>query len=170
MSNVKTCSDERPCINCFSDQGECLGPLTKEIPKVTDRLRSHCFDNDFESVLAQDAINETESLRQQLAECQATNGMLRGLVDQFLVENDTTEFGCACHPGEGYVCGTCRTFDRQLPLRQAIAIPNDATALNELIAEAENRTAEACAKVYLETYDLTDIADAVRSGAWREYK
>lgn len=21
----KKCSDERPCINCFSDQGECLG-------------------------------------------------------------------------------------------------------------------------------------------------
>lgn len=27
---IKQCSDERPCINCFSDQGECLGPYKKE--------------------------------------------------------------------------------------------------------------------------------------------
>ncbi|MEN6629792.1 MAG: hypothetical protein ABFC42_09115, partial [Sulfuricella sp.] len=34
----------------------------------------------------------------------------------------------------------------------------------------EQETAEACAKVYLNTYDLTDIADDIRSGAWKEYK
>lgn len=38
------------------------------------------------------------------------------------------------------------------------------------IEAIENRVAEACAKVYLETYDLTDIADDVRSGEWRKYK
>jgi hypothetical protein len=27
---IKQCSDERPCINCFSDQGKCLGPYKKE--------------------------------------------------------------------------------------------------------------------------------------------
>lgn len=114
---------------------------------------------------------EIESIRQQLAECQATNLQMRGLVDQFLVENDTTEFGCACHPGEGYTCGTCRTFDRQLPLREALALPNDATALNELIAErtktqkeyyesvfqdGANRIAELTAEVerLKENYDL----------------
>lgn len=26
-----TCTDERPCVNCFSDQGECLGPYVPEI-------------------------------------------------------------------------------------------------------------------------------------------
>jgi len=38
------------------------------------------------------------------------------------------------------------------------------------IEAIENRTAEACAKVYLETHDLTDIADGVRPGEWRKYK
>lgn len=88
--------------------------------------------------IGQDKIEdreEIEALHQQLAECQAANGKLRGFVERYLAENDTTEFGCTCHPGEGYICGTCRTFDRQLPLRQALALPNDATALNELIAE-----------------------------------
>lgn len=33
-----------------------------------------------------------------------------------------------------------------------------------------NETAEACAMVYLDTYDLTDIAEAIRSGAWKEFK
>lgn len=27
---IKQCSDERACINCFSDQGECLGSYKKE--------------------------------------------------------------------------------------------------------------------------------------------
>lgn len=35
--------------------------------------------------------------------------------------------------------------------------------------QIEHETAEACAKVYLNTYDLTDIADDIRSGKWREY-
>lgn len=38
------------------------------------------------------------------------------------------------------------------------------------IEAIENRVAEECAKVYLETYDLTDIADDIRSGKWRKYK
>ena len=37
-------------------------------------------------------------------------------------------------------------------------------------AQIEQETAEACARVYLDTYDLTDIAEAIRSGAWKEFK
>lgn len=37
-------------------------------------------------------------------------------------------------------------------------------------SQIEQETAEACAKVYLNTYDLTDIAEAIRSGAWKEFK
>ncbi len=29
MSETRTCSDERMCINCFADNGECLGPYKK---------------------------------------------------------------------------------------------------------------------------------------------
>lgn len=37
-------------------------------------------------------------------------------------------------------------------------------------SQIEQETAEACARVYLDTYDLTDIAEAIRSGAWKEFK
>ena len=145
---------------------------------LIDRLRNAASETERPIVSLEFlAANEIESLRQQLAECQATNLQMRGLVDQFLVENDTTEFGCACHPGEGYTCGTCRTFDRQLPLRQAIALPNDATALNELIAVVENRVAEACAKLIEDAYKSDvgkricgELSKELRSGEWRKYK
>ncbi|MCF3462813.1 hypothetical protein GTY70_02820 [Stenotrophomonas maltophilia] len=29
-SGVRTCGDERPCINCYSDQGDCLGPAPSQ--------------------------------------------------------------------------------------------------------------------------------------------
>ncbi len=32
----RTCSDERPCINCFSDQGDCLGPYKQKTHKEKD--------------------------------------------------------------------------------------------------------------------------------------
>ncbi|PJL77240.1 hypothetical protein B9Y88_15250 [Stenotrophomonas maltophilia] len=31
-SGVRTCGDERPCINCYSDQGDCLGPAPSQDP------------------------------------------------------------------------------------------------------------------------------------------
>lgn len=37
-------------------------------------------------------------------------------------------------------------------------------------SKIEQETAEACAKVYLNTYDLTDIAEDIRNGAWKEFK
>ena len=30
----RTCTDERPCVNCFADQGECLGPCTRPVPEI----------------------------------------------------------------------------------------------------------------------------------------
>lgn len=29
-SGARTCGDERPCINCYSDQGDCLGPAPSQ--------------------------------------------------------------------------------------------------------------------------------------------
>lgn len=28
---TRTCSDERPCINCYADQGDCLGPAPETV-------------------------------------------------------------------------------------------------------------------------------------------
>ena len=32
----RTCSDERPCINCYSDQGDCLGPYKQKAASSVD--------------------------------------------------------------------------------------------------------------------------------------
>ena len=45
----------------------------------------------------------------------------RALIDAFLIANDPSEFGCACHPGESYICGPCQTDKRQIGLRKALA-------------------------------------------------
>lgn len=41
--------------------------------------------------------------------------------------------------------------------------------LQAQLATAEQRVAEACAELYIEDYDLTDIADRVRSGEYRKF-
>ena len=41
--------------------------------------------------------------------------------------------------------------------------------LRDKLAKAEQRVAEACALTYLEDYDLTDIAERIRSGEWRKF-
>lgn len=65
--------------------------------------------------------------RQQLAAQALTIKTMRDFVNQFLDENDTTDFGCSCDPGVGYTCGQCRTFVRQEPLRKAIATLDNST-------------------------------------------
>lgn len=35
---ARTCSDERPCINCYADQGECLGPAPETIRSHAARV------------------------------------------------------------------------------------------------------------------------------------
>ena len=50
------CSDERPCVNCFSDQGECLGPyrvndapVPEIFPGTMDALNKLCAPNEARS-------------------------------------------------------------------------------------------------------------------------
>lgn len=70
-----------------------------------------------------------ESLRQQLAECRATNGKLR---EALFFNQDANTLNT-------------QKQDRAFTLTgEALALPNDATALNELIAE---RTKELAAEV-----------------------
>ena len=71
----------------------------------------------------------SESLRRQLAESQATNCKLRELLDE--IRGDI-------NPERGYA------DDTENEILKALALPNDATALNELIAE---RTKELTAEV-----------------------
>lgn len=78
---------------------------------------------------------ELESLRQQLAECQATNWKLREALDAVQQVANSSEGIAGWH-----LNGDIASWDSILPeVDEALAIPNDATALNELIAEAKEQ-------------------------------
>lgn len=79
-------------------------------------------------------IHDIESLHQQLAECQATNGKLRSDMSLFLDSHEE------CEDFDGFTAQIVSMDDyHKAQDALALALPNDATALNELIAE---RTAE----------------------------
>lgn len=83
---------------------------------------------------------ELESLRQQLAECQATNWKLREALDAVQQVANSSEGIAGWH-----LNGDIASWDSILPeVDEALALPNDATALSELIAE---RTASLTAEV-----------------------
>ena len=74
---------------------------------------------------------ELESLRQQLAECQATNWKLREALDAVQQVANRSEGIAGWH-----LNGDIASWDSILPeVDEALAISNDATALNELITE-----------------------------------
>lgn len=82
--------------------------------------------------------SELESLKQQLAECQATNGKLREALE-FLwnIIDDIDTYSDMAKSDNSL-------FRTLVERRQALALPNNATALNELIAA---RTASLTAEV-----------------------
>ena len=96
------------------------------------------------------AANEVTRTAKKLA---AQNQQMRGKIDEFLVKNDTSEFGCACNPGEGYVCGTCRAHARQAALREALALPDLASpVLSRVKAEA--------LRAFLRTFAVSGLGNA----------
>lgn len=89
----------------------------------------------------------SESLRQQLAECQATSGMLRSDMSLFLDSHEE------CEDFDGFTAQIV-SMDDYHKAQDALALPNDDTALNELIAE---RTA--CLTAELQSTRLQMITD-----------
>ena len=59
------------------------------------------------------------------AELEAALKMARDGIDEFLVANDPTEFGCACDLSVGYLCGPCHADTQQEPLKIALAKINE---------------------------------------------
>ena len=55
------------------------------------------------------------------AELEAALKVARDGIDEFLVANDPTEFGCACDLSVGYLCGPCHADKQQQPLKSALA-------------------------------------------------
>ena len=75
--------------------------------------------------------SELESLRQQLAECHATNGKLREALDAVQQVANRSEGIAGWH-----LNGDIASWYSILPeVDEALALPNDATALSELITE-----------------------------------
>ena len=60
------------------------------------------------------------------AELEAALKVARDGIDEFLVANDPTEFGCACDLSVGYLCGPCHADMQQEPLKIALAKINEA--------------------------------------------
>lgn len=61
----------------------------------------------------------------RVAELEAALKVARDGIDEFLVANDPTEFGCACDLSVGYLCGPCRADEQQEPLKIALAKINE---------------------------------------------
>ena len=59
------------------------------------------------------------------AELEAALKVARDGIDEFLVANDPTEFGCACDLSVGYLCGPCHADMQQEPLKIALAKINE---------------------------------------------
>ena len=52
---------------------------------------------------------------------EAHNAALVAAINDYLVANDPSEFGCACDPSVGHLCGPCFAYKKQTPLREALA-------------------------------------------------
>ena len=63
--------------------------------------------------------------RDRVAELEAALKVARDGIDEFLVANDPTEFGCACDLSVGYLCGPCHADKQQQPLKSALAKINE---------------------------------------------
>lgn len=109
-----------------------------------------------------DQESELESLRQQLAECQATNGKLRSDMSLFLDSHEE------CEDFDGFTAQIV-SMDDYHKAQEALALPNDATVLNELIAERTKELTAEVERLKGEQYVQLDInTDDTRTKQQRE--
>ena len=104
--------------------------LTKdEVLKIYDRVFHYHFQQPHQ-------INNILTVESEIQDAyQAKNIQINALksalleakesVDFYLAANDPSEFGCACDPSVGHLCGPCYADKQQYPLRKAIAIINE---------------------------------------------
>ena len=111
--------------------------MTQTIEQLTARVRELEEENARLKSLAttKGAMGLLADQLKQLAASQAYAEQLREAIKQYLAENDPSEFGCACDPLVGYLCGPCFAYKQQAVLRQALAQPSDTSALDSFVAE-----------------------------------
>ena len=101
---------------------------------LTDYGRAHqIIGPDFDALSdALDALDElpdeqiahlslTDLLEKENVQLEAALKVAIDGIDEFLVANDPTEFGCACDLSVGYLCGPCHADKQQQPLKSALA-------------------------------------------------
>ena len=99
----------------YSDADEVLRPRVGELEKQRDELKLDLLIS----------YGEAAELSGKVAELKAALKVARDSIDEFLVANDPTEFGCACDLSVGYLCGPCHADMQQQPLKIALAKINE---------------------------------------------
>ena len=76
-------------------------------------------------ILREESFPNTTPQPDRTAELEAALKEARDGIDEFLVANDPTEFGCACDLSVDYLCGPCHADKQQQPLKSALAKINE---------------------------------------------
>jgi len=98
-------------------QDEALGSRITVETVTAERDATLMLQSEANALLIEQArINETMKSALKVA---------RDGIDEFLVANDPTEFGCACDLSVGYLCGPCHADKQQQPLKSALAKINE---------------------------------------------
>ena len=92
--------------------------LTAERDAALNEARD--FESDIDTVTQHNVELQLETIALKSALNVARDG-----IDEFLVANDPTEFGCACDLSVGYLCGPCHADKQQEPLKIALAKINE---------------------------------------------
>ena len=102
-----------------------VAELQEKLIEAEDGAGYHAqWSREFKSQLdaAKGRISE---LTEQVKVAKAALKVARDGIDEFLVANDPTEFGCACDLSVGYLCGPCHADMQQEPLKIALAKINE---------------------------------------------
>ena len=92
--------------------------LTAERDAALNEARD--FESDVDTVTQHNVELQLETIALKSALKVARDG-----IDEFLVANDPTEFGCACDLSVGYLCGPCHADKQRQPLNSALAKINE---------------------------------------------
>ncbi len=116
--------EERRCEVCgyAEHHREHTGCLRKQIEKLTAERDAAITNLRVEQIAH---LSLTDLLEKENVQLKSALKVAREGIDEFLVANDPTEFGCACDLSVGYLCGPCHADMQQQPLKSAIAKINE---------------------------------------------
>ena len=116
------CRDTASELDQYKDR---IAMLQSEIAKLQAERdaalnEARDFESDIDTVTQHNVELQLETIALKSVLKVARDG-----IDEFLVANDPTEFGCACDLSVGYLCGPCHADMQQEPLKIALAKINE---------------------------------------------